>query len=88
MQLLRSKDHFPFGESFSTAYQLPLPQSALLYRELELVESFVHGIHKLFLYKIVSRRVITDEPATLAHIHNVPATWRRNKGLPGNYLLR
>ena len=72
----------------STTLKLPLPQHTLFYRELELMESFVHGIHKLFLFKIVSAKMAEDEPATLAHIHNVYATWRYNKGLPGNYLLR
>jgi hypothetical protein len=88
MQDLKSKEGFPFSESYSAIFQLPLPQPVLYYRELELIESFVHGIHKLFLFKIVSSGLINDEPATLAHIHNTYATWRYNKGLPGNYLLR
>lgn len=88
MQELRSKDSFPFGNIYSSVFQLPLPQSVLYYRELELVQSFEHGIHKLLLYKIVSRQMLSQEPATLAHVHNVYATWRRNKRLPGNYLLR
>ena len=85
---LKSKEGFPFGESDSITLEVPLPQHTLYYRELELMESFVHGIHKLFLFKIVSRKLVKDEPATLAHIHNAYATWRYNKGLPGNYLLR
>ena len=88
VQELRSKDNFPYGNANSSIFHLPLPQSVLDYRELELVQSFEHGIHKLLLYKIVLRQRLSDEPATLAHIHNVYATWRRNKGLPGNYLLR
>jgi len=85
---LRSKDNFPFGNTNSLVFQLHLPQSVLNYRELELVQSFEHGIHKLLLYKIVSKQIFSYEPATLAHIHNVYATWRRNKRLPSNYLLR
>ncbi len=88
MQALKSKDNFPFSESSSILFQLPLPQSVLYYRELELIESFVHGIHKLLLFKIISQQMIKSEPATLAHIHNCYATWRHNKGLAGNYLLR
>ena len=87
-QVLRPKDNFPFWNINSAIFHLPLPQSVLAYRELELVESFEHGIHKLLLYKIVSGQQLSSERATLAHIHNVYATWRRNKGLPGNYLLR
>ena len=88
MQDLKPKDNFPFGESFSKLLKLPLPQSVLYYRELELMDSFVHGIHRLLLYKILSRQTVSDAPATLSHIHNVYATWRHNKGLSGNYLLR
>lgn len=87
-QDLRSRDNFPFGNTSSSVFQLPLPQLALDYRDLELVQCFEHGIHKLLLYKIVSRQVLSHEPVTLAHIHNVYATWRHNNGLPGNYLLR
>ncbi|HKB43762.1 MAG TPA: hypothetical protein VKC90_05210 [Chitinophagaceae bacterium] len=88
MQDMKPKGSFPFSESYSVIFQLPLPQPVLYYRELELLESFVHGIHKFFLFKIVSSALIKDKPATLAHIHNSYATWRYNKGLPGNYLLR
>lgn len=88
MQESKPEDSFPFGELHSTLFHLPLPQGVLYYRELELKESFVHGIHKLLLFKIVSSQLVKKEPATLAHIHNVYATWRYNKGLSGNYLLR
>ena len=88
MQELKLKDNFSFSESVSAILKLPLPKLALKYRELELIESFEHGIHKLFLFKVISHHIISDEKATLAHIHNVYATWRHNKGLEGNYLLR
>jgi hypothetical protein len=88
MQESRQKEDFPFSESLSAIFQLPLPLPVLYYRELKLIESFMHGIHKLFLFKIVSAKLVKDEQSTLAHIHNVYATWRYNKGLPGNYLLR
>ena len=88
MQELKAKDQFPFSDSFSDFLQLPLPRSAVYYRELELEQSFDHGIHRFLLFKIINKRLIVEKPATLAHIHNVYATWRHNKGLPGNYLLR
>jgi len=84
----RSKSELPFGSRNSGIFQLPLPQAVLHYRELELMESFKHGIHKFILYKTISTQTFSNEPATLAHIHNVYATWRHNKGLSGNYLLR
>ena len=88
MQELKVKNQFLLGNELSQVLQLPLPQSATYYRELELLDSFDHGIHRFFLFKILSQCQVENEPATLAHIHNVYATWRHNKGLPGNYLLR
>jgi hypothetical protein len=88
MQELKSKDNFPFGNESSLVFQLPLPKSALQYRELELMESFIHGIHKLLLFKIVSQRVVQNDPVTLAHVHNCYATWRYNHGIQSNFLLR
>jgi len=88
MQELKPKENFFFSESLSSLFKLPLPKSLLSYRELELVGSFDHGIHKLLLYKIISSQVVSKDPSTLAHIHNCYATWRHRKGLPGNYLVR
>ena len=88
MQELKAKNNFPFADQHSTTYQLPLPQSVTIYRELELQEWFDHGIHRFFLFRILDRKHMEDNINTLAHIHNVYATWRHNKGLAGNYLLR
>jgi hypothetical protein len=88
MQELQLAENFPFGALKSAIFQLPVPQLTLVYRELELIDSFTHGIHKILLFKTVSCRKVDKRPVTLAHIHNVYATWRHNKGLGGNYLLR
>ncbi|WP_276501950.1 hypothetical protein [Terrimonas pollutisoli] len=88
MQELRRKESFPFSAKVSPTFQLPVPLSALRYRELELIDSFTHGIHRLFIFKIISFQQVENSPSTLAHIHNVYATWRYNQHLPGNYLLR
>ena len=88
MQEMKAKENFPFGNQVSTHLQLPLPESDLSYRELELQDSFNHGIHKLMLFKILSTQQVQNNPSTLSHIHNVYATWRYNNHLPGNYLLR
>jgi hypothetical protein len=88
MQELKPKGNFLFSESVSKVFSLPLPESSLKYHELSLLESFNHGIHKLLLYKIVWNEAVNPEPSTLAHIHNCYATWRHQRGLPGNYLLR
>ena len=88
MQDCREKENFPFGSLASGNLQLPLPESAVSYRELELQQSFVHGIHRLMLFKVLSRHQVQANPSTLVHIHNTYATWRHNHHLPGNYLLR
>lgn len=88
MQELKAKEHFPFTNNLSEVFHLPMPQYAVCYRELELLQYFDHGIHRLFLFNILNKRETGSKPDTLAHIHNVYATWRHNNGLPGNYLLR
>lgn len=88
MQELKSRENFPFSQSWSQQLQLPLPEHALAYRELLLINSFVHGIHKILLFKISFTRQMGDEMHSLAHIHNSYATWRHKTGLTGNYLLR
>ena len=88
MQELKPKNDFPFSDQLSSTFYLPLPQYAIYYRELEMMEYFDRGIHRFFLFKILNKAQIESKPSTLAHIHNVYATWRFNKGLPGNYLFR
>lgn len=88
MQELKEKSHFPFCDEVSVQFSLPVPQSALLTRELELQDSVIYGIHRVLLFKILSRQQWDDTPSTLSHIHNVYATWRYNNGMAGNYLLR
>ena len=88
IQELRSKDNFPFSQSLSENLQLPLPEDVISYKELVLINSFRHGIHKLLLFKIVSRHYIRPEKDELVHIHNSYASWRYKNNLPGNYLLR
>lgn len=88
IQELKPKMEFPFGETVSTIFKLPLPLHLLNYHELELKASFVHGIHKIFFYNILSSVEANKEPATLAHIHNCFAIWRYRHNFKGNYLMR
>lgn len=88
MQELRSKENFPFSQSLSETYKWPLPDHAVSYKELLLLDSFVHGIHKILLFKIIFSRQLPAQTSTLAHIHNSYATWRYNNKLGGNFLLR
>jgi hypothetical protein len=88
MQDRKERSSFPFANALSSRLHLPLPEAALFYRELELQDLFTHGIHRLFLFRMLSSCQIERDPSTLAHVHNVYATWRHNNGLAGNYLLR
>jgi len=88
MQPLKDLSAFAFSKKLSALLHLPLPNGAVKYKELSLEDSLDAGIHKLLLFKITNTQRVTNEPETLVHVHNVYATWRRKKGLPGNYLLR
>jgi hypothetical protein len=88
MREMKDKENYPFSDELSANWKLPLPRSALFYRELVVQDSFIHGIHRVMLFKTLYRQGFQGAPSTLAHIHNVYATWRKHKRLPGNYLLR
>lgn len=88
MQEMKEKSHFPFSDDSSSQFSLPVPKSALLSLELEVQDSFIHGIHRLLIFKILSRQKWDGTLSTLAHIHNTYATWRLNNHMAGNYLLR
>ena len=88
MQALRSTNNFPFGQSLSENFKWPLPQHAVSYNELILVDSCTQGIHKILLFKIAFHQQLQPQTGTLAHIHNSYATWRYKNKLPGNYLQR
>jgi len=85
---LRDASEFNFGPAQSRLFSLPLPMNFLSYKELMLVTSFIWGIHKILLFKIVHEEKLTGMPQTLSHIHNCYATWRHNQGLSSNFLLR
>jgi hypothetical protein len=88
MQALRPRNELPFSAQDSPFYQLPIPNSAILIRELELVSEFPHGIHQLLLFRVSNTLQIAPTKHRLAHIHSVYASWRKKQGLGGNYLLR
>lgn len=88
MRELRPKDQLPFRAMNSSVLQLPLPESTLRYRELELMESFSHGIHQIMLFSVISRKEISEGLGTLSHLHNCYATWRHKQGLSSNFMLR
>jgi hypothetical protein len=88
MQPLKERENFDFGPGTSTVFQLPLPGEVISYKELRLESTFIYGIHKLLLFKIVNEESVIDPNHTLCHIHNTYATWRHKKGLRSNYFMR
>lgn len=87
MKELGGFNDFPFSASRSKTLKLPLPLNAVSYHELQMMQYFDHGIHRLFIFKIVTREKLVHGES-LAHIHNSYASWRYRIKLPGNYLLR
>ena len=88
MQPLKDRSAFDFSQMDSHGMHLPLPNHAVAYKELELIDSFKEGIHCLLIFRINKEEKLVADPETLAHIHSIYATWRENNGLRGNYLLR
>jgi len=88
MKDLRPRSEFPFNDQNSTNLGLPVPLSAINYRELSMEDSFIHGIHRIFLFRVIQKTVLNTHLPALAHVHNVFATWRDKGAVEGNYLLR
>jgi hypothetical protein len=88
MQELGPQAGFPFSQTLSATFLWPLPQKFIAYKELVLAAAFIHGIHKIMLFKIVNSYQQPGETGTLAHIHNCYASWRYKYKLAGNYLFR
>lgn len=78
---------FPQITGRSMVFDIPLPSFALLYRELERIDSFDAGIHRIHFYRVVNTRKVR-EGRTLAHIHQYYAQSRIDNKLPLNMLFR
>jgi hypothetical protein len=72
----------------SATFDLPLPKDVLGYRELERIDGFDTGIHRIHFYQTVHRVVHPGEPAALAHVHRYYAQWRADRGLSTPWLVR
>lgn len=88
MQPLKEASAFTFSSGRSSCFDLPVPDGATYLRELELKDSFVAGIHRIMLFKVKGTEKRNANAGTLAHVHNVYATWRYKQGVESNYLLR
>ena len=81
MQEMKQKSSFALNEK-------NVPDHAVLVRTLEVIDSFIHGIHRIFLFKILNTERTSEKPESLAHIHGVFASWLKANQLESNYLLR
>jgi hypothetical protein len=88
MRELRDIGDFEVAPLRSATFDLPLPQDVLGYRELERIDGFDAGIHRIHLYRTVHRVLHPEEPAALAHVHRYYAQWRADRGLSTPWLLR
>jgi flavin reductase (DIM6/NTAB) family NADH-FMN oxidoreductase RutF len=75
-------------EKRSEKFNLPLPAAVISYRELQVIESFDEGIHRIFFYKIVHQQIFNQEKPALRHIHRYYAQWRESQGLKTEYTIR
>lgn len=88
MKEFREKAEFNFTSHNSKIFNLPLPDGAIGYKELRLQSFEVHGIHKLFLFKIMHNENKSNLVDTLSHVHACYATWRYHRRIDTQYFLR
>ena len=78
---------FELHTTASATWAIALPAAVVHYRELEWYDCFDWGIHRLYCYRTVYSRRVSDFKR-LAHVHNCYAQWRNDAGLRTEYLLR
>jgi flavin reductase (DIM6/NTAB) family NADH-FMN oxidoreductase RutF len=88
MQPLKEAPVFPFSARESGAFQLPVPEGSVSYKELQVERSFDTGIHRQFIFRITNLDLVDNSSQTLAHIHNAYATWRFTQGIQNTFFLR
>lgn len=88
MRDLTDVANFEVAPLRSATFGLPLPKDVLGYRELERIDGFDTGIHRIHLYQTVHRVIHPEEPAALAHVHRYYGQWRANRGLSTPWLVR
>jgi hypothetical protein len=88
MRELTDVSQFDVAPFRSATFGLPLPKDVLGYRELERIDGFDAGIHRIHLYRTVHRVVHPQEAAALVHVHRYYAQWREDRGLSAPWLVR
>jgi hypothetical protein len=88
MAELRPEKDFTLSGMRSKHFNLPLPEGAISYRELELLHSLNVGIHRIHFYKIIGEQTLDSSIPNLAHIHKLYAQWRINLKIPTTFFFR
>jgi hypothetical protein len=88
MKEMTSVNDFEIHKTPSRVFNLPLPAEVTNYYELERVEFYDIGIHRIHLFKILNKESIDSKNDTLSHIHQFYAQWRKNQKLTTDYLFR
>ncbi|MER3328232.1 MAG: hypothetical protein RIF34_01550, partial [Candidatus Kapaibacterium sp.] len=87
MQSMKPLTKFDLSNEYSEVFKFPLPTGVGSYKELEVMETFDIGIHRLFIYNVLRERTVKPI-SPLFHIHSYYAQWRKNNKLPTDYLFR
>lgn len=87
MKPMTAPSEFDLSEKVSGIFKFPLPVKVGKYRELEVIDHFDAGIHRIFIYKIIHEHLVQNFNP-LGHVHSYYAQWRNDHGLITNYLFR
>ncbi|MEP6735246.1 MAG: hypothetical protein ABJA70_07000 [Chryseolinea sp.] len=88
MRDLREATSFDLATSRSEKFGFILPESFTRYREMRLLESWEHGMHRIHFYDVINQVNSPGSTSELAHIHRLYAGWREKMGLKTDLYLR
>ncbi len=87
MRDMRPVENFEMTGLRSRAWNVQLAFNVVKYYELEVIATRDVGIHRIFIYRIVSSSVLSeDQPLT--HVHQFYAQWRHDRQLETPMLIR
>lgn len=73
-------------DGFSAIYQLPLPEGAVSYKEMELYDEIEIGIHRVLIFKTTNEEMIDQSAPVLSCVNSHYLQWRIDHSLPSNYV--
>ena len=88
MHDLADENNFRFKSKRSVNFDFPVPENAVSYSELELINSIETGMHRLYFLKIIHTETFKQNSSNLAHIHRIYAEWRKKKSVHTDFYIR